>query len=220
MGVAPQNTMAAFRLALELGADGFELDVRASLDGELVVLHDEDLARSTDGRGRVSRTSAADLRGLRVGGEPVCLLVEALELAGEGALVHVEVKQPGIESAVVEAVRSAGRTGAVEYASFRGRSVSALRRADPGAGVALVQWHMAALAVRRAVRFGAQAVSVPAAVLLRSSVSRDAAQAGLRLYAWDVEPEQVAALRDAGVELAVADRPDLVLAALRDGRPA
>ena len=50
-GLAPQNTLRAFRLAIELGVDAVELDVRQSADGELVVIHDEDVAASTDGQG-------------------------------------------------------------------------------------------------------------------------------------------------------------------------
>lgn len=65
---APENTLAAFRLVMEQGADGIELDARLTADGEVVVFHDERLERTTDGRGRVRRHSLADLKRLDAGG--------------------------------------------------------------------------------------------------------------------------------------------------------
>ena len=59
---APENTMAAFRLALEAGADGLELDVQLTRDGEAVVIHDFTLDRTTDGSGFVAQYTLAELR--------------------------------------------------------------------------------------------------------------------------------------------------------------
>src|SRR5512143_199880 len=65
---APENTMAAFRLAAELGADGVELDVQLSKDGEVVVMHDSRVDRTTDGHGRIRDLPLAELRALDAGG--------------------------------------------------------------------------------------------------------------------------------------------------------
>ncbi len=64
---APENTLTAFRLAIQQGADGVELDARLTADGEVVVFHDERLERTTDGRGRVRRFPLAELKGLDAG---------------------------------------------------------------------------------------------------------------------------------------------------------
>ena len=100
---APENTLAAFRRALSLGVRWFELDVQMSRDGELVVIHDHTVDRTTNGTGEVGSLSLQDLRKLDSGswfdphyrGEPVPTLREMLELcASHGAGVLVEIKSP------------------------------------------------------------------------------------------------------------------------------
>ncbi len=63
--IAPENTLAAFERAHALGVDGFELDVRLSRDGEVMVIHDADVDRTTNGSGKVSAMTSAELRALR-----------------------------------------------------------------------------------------------------------------------------------------------------------
>ena len=63
-GYAPENTLEAFRLAMDMGADGFELDVHLSRDGELIVIHDETVDRTTNGTGRVMDLTLAQLKEL------------------------------------------------------------------------------------------------------------------------------------------------------------
>jgi glycerophosphoryl diester phosphodiesterase len=90
---APENTLAAFRAALEDGADGVELDARLTADGVVVVMHDDDVARTTNGTGRVSEMSFEQLRALRVRGtELVPTLDEVLALVGGRTAVVVEIK--------------------------------------------------------------------------------------------------------------------------------
>src|SRR2546426_332500 len=73
---APENTLAAFRLAADLGADAVELDVRRTVDGQLVVIHDASVDRTTDGTGRVAALTLDQLRRFDAGrkfGPPLCL---------------------------------------------------------------------------------------------------------------------------------------------------
>ena len=90
---ASENTLRAFALALDLGADGIELDVRLSADGVPVVLHDEGLDRTTTGAGAVREHTVAALRHLDAGsGQTVPTLAEVIELVSERALLDVEIK--------------------------------------------------------------------------------------------------------------------------------
>jgi len=98
---APGNTLAAFRLALEMGADGFELDIMLSADGHLVVIHDDTVDRTTDGSGPVRQKTLAELKALDAGarfdacfaGERIPTLQEVFDLvAGNRAFVNVELK--------------------------------------------------------------------------------------------------------------------------------
>ncbi len=115
---APENTLAAFRLAMEQGADGIELDVHLTADGRLCVIHDHSLARTTNGAGLVGEKSASELASLSAGGwfspvyanEKVPELLEVLEQLPNDTVVNVEIKNgpvfyPGIGKAAAELLR-------------------------------------------------------------------------------------------------------------------
>jgi glycerophosphoryl diester phosphodiesterase len=105
---APENTMAAFRAAEEDGAHGIELDLHLSRDGVPVVIHDEDVRRTTDGRGAVSRLTLGQLRHLDAGrwfapafvGERIPTLQEVLEWAGGRLRLNLEIKSAEAAEAV------------------------------------------------------------------------------------------------------------------------
>ncbi len=100
-GCWPENTLLAFRKALEAGARWLELDVHLSADGELVVIHDETLQRTTTGCGAVGDFTLAQLRQFDAGlGEPIPLLEEVLDLAAGQAAVNIELKGAATGAAV------------------------------------------------------------------------------------------------------------------------
>ncbi len=102
-GAAPENTLAAFQMAAALGADMIELDVRMSRDGELMVIHDRRVDRTTDGSGSVFRKSAADLQTLDAGswyarrftGEKIPSLRTVFRLLPHRIGLNIEVKTDG-----------------------------------------------------------------------------------------------------------------------------
>ncbi len=128
---APENTLASLRRAIELGLDGVEYDVRACASGDLVVIHDERLERTTDGQGPIGRL---DLRGLyavdaggwfskRFTGEPIPVLDEALtitmERRGSGPLHMIELKEQGLVGRLDELLSQHHPPIACRVASFR-----------------------------------------------------------------------------------------------------
>ena len=128
---APENTMAAFELALEQGAHGVELDAKLSADGEVVVIHDPSVERTTDGQGRVSQLDLTALRELDAGsffseqfkGEKIPALAEVFETIGKRAIINVELtnyKTPrdGLADKVCELVRRFGLQDSVLFSSF------------------------------------------------------------------------------------------------------
>lgn len=100
-GIAPENTLAAFKKAIEVGADMVELDVRLSRDGVVVVIHDESLERTTDGRGKVIDQTLDELKRWDAGskfhssfsGERIPTLQEVLQLAHGRVMVNIELKK-------------------------------------------------------------------------------------------------------------------------------
>jgi glycerophosphoryl diester phosphodiesterase len=92
---APENTVASFRKALEIGAQGVELDVRLTADGHLVIMHDDTVNRTTDGTGLVDEMTLEQVRRLRVGGEPVPTLREALKAVTPRGEAMLDLKSAG-----------------------------------------------------------------------------------------------------------------------------
>ncbi|MCY3624227.1 MAG: glycerophosphodiester phosphodiesterase family protein [Gammaproteobacteria bacterium] len=103
-GLFPENTLAGFAGALELGVDGVELDVRMA-GSEVVVMHDERVDRTTNGTGRVGELSFAELRRLDAGGgQPIPTLAEVLDLVPKQVMVNIELKAAGTALAVADIV--------------------------------------------------------------------------------------------------------------------
>jgi len=143
-GLAPSNTLAAFRLAAELGADGVELDVHLSADGVVVVIHDFTVDRTTDGAGWVANLPLEALKELDAGswfdpsfaGERIPTLEEVFEEVGHRLLINVELKVPpredrGLEAAVVGLVERQGLADRVLISSFNPYALRRVRRLAP-----------------------------------------------------------------------------------------
>lgn len=128
---APENTLAAFELALEQGAHGVELDAKLTVDGEVVVIHDPTVARTTQGKGRVSQLTLAALQELDAGsffsekynGEKIPTLAGVFEAIGDRALINVELtnyKTPrdGLANKVCGLVKRFGLEERILFSSF------------------------------------------------------------------------------------------------------
>ncbi len=128
---APENTLEAFELALQEGADGLEFDVKLSQDGRVVVIHDATLDRTTDGQGRVNRQRLAALRRLNAaahfpaaaGRAQIPTLEEVLERFGQRAILNIELTNytsplDGLVGRVVRLVRRFGLQDRVLLSSF------------------------------------------------------------------------------------------------------
>jgi glycerophosphoryl diester phosphodiesterase len=141
---APENTISAFKLAIEQGADGIELDVQLTSDGQPVCIHDEMLDRTTNGKGLVFHYSYDQISKLDAGykfeqyrGEPVPLLSQVMELlAPTNLLLNIELKNniltyEGMERKVVELVRTYQMQSRVNISSFNHYSLVEVHRLAP-----------------------------------------------------------------------------------------
>jgi glycerophosphoryl diester phosphodiesterase len=145
--IAPENTLAAARKAVEIGAYGSEFDVYASADGALVVMHDKKIDRTTNGKGEVTKLSLAQLRGLDAGswkgrefaGQRVPTLEEMLALLKHsGCRPVIEIKGQRIADKVIAAVRAAGMVDQAIVISFHKAAVKAVRTLEPRIPCALL----------------------------------------------------------------------------------
>ena len=153
-GAAPENTLGAFRKALEAGSDMIELDVHLSKDGKIVVIHDETLERTTDGQGKVVDHTLEDLKKLDAGSrfgadfsrERIPTLQEVLTLAKGKVLVNIEIKNPTHEKYAIteltekalQEVKREEMLDRVIFSSFNPVSLEWLRKKEPRARVAFL----------------------------------------------------------------------------------
>ena len=148
-GYAPENTLQAFQLAQEQGADGIELDVQLTKDGEVVVIHDETIDRTSTGKGYVRDYTLAELKKFsfhnhmeKYKGVKIPTLREVLELVKPGKMeVNIELKTgifwyPDIEEKTMKIVKEAGMEDRVIYSSFNHYSVQKVRSLDEKAETA------------------------------------------------------------------------------------
>lgn len=225
---APENTLRAFRLALDRGADGVELDVWRCRSGEAVVIHDERTGRVAGEDLAVREASLGDLRRLDVGawkgdahrGERIPLLEEVLE-ALPRAIVNVELKSRGrdlrLAEVVARVVARAGAGGRVVVSSFDWRLVTAFRVAAPDVPVGLLfdpdhPWRLRLAAALRLL--GPSAVH-PHRTLVTPARARAWTGRGLAVNVWTVDdPAEAAALAALGAAALITNVPDRIREAL------
>lgn len=148
---APENTMVAFQKAVELSADGIEFDVKCSKDGEMVIIHDQSLERTTNGHGRVNETNLKDLRNLDAGssfssefaGEKIPILSEVLEEFSKRLLINIELTNyasisDGLANKAAHLVKQMGVENRVFFSSFHPYNLFITRRILPNVSVALL----------------------------------------------------------------------------------
>lgn len=213
MGHRPENTLASFQLALDMGCPWLELDVYA-VEGELVVIHDDTLERTTNGRGNVMDKSFAELRALDAGdGQLIPTLTEVIELVNRRAVINIELKGPGTAAPVSRLLDDRCARGwspddflissfkhdelALASPAYRRGALFGRRsRADP---------------VAAARRLDAWSINLDLAMVTREIVDR-AHAAGFKLLVYTVnEPDDIDRMRALGVDGIFTNFPDRVL---------
>ena len=143
---APENTLTAFALAADMGAEMSELDVICTSDGKLVVFHDDTTGRWEATNRVVRDITYADMQSLDIRGERVPLLAEVLDLARtRGMRLNVELKHAGVAGPVLAAIHDARMTDAVIISSFEPLALHEVRAADARIPLAYLMgsdtWH-------------------------------------------------------------------------------
>jgi glycerophosphoryl diester phosphodiesterase len=231
-GLWPENSLLAFRQALGLGVDALEFDLHMTADGEVVVLHDPTLERTTTGAGRVRDLKLADLAGARlkardgtVTDELIPTFAQVLDLASKGSaelLPEIKIdanrqRYDRIEDKVLALVRARGLSARTTIQAFQPETIRRLRELEPKARTMLlvargdVERDRArpAEAVRRARDLGATDLGMNHR-LIDADVMAAARADGVRVSAWTVNDEaDIRRMIDLGVDVVMSDRPDL-----------
>jgi len=239
---APENTLAAFAAGLAAGADRLELDVHATRDGHVVVIHDATVDRTTDGTGEVRGMTLAELRALDAGARfpgvagdfpfrgrdvRVPTLAELLEACPDVPL-NIEIKQeePAIEHTVLATLDRYGARARVLLAAEEARIMERIRAAAPDVLTSfsaldvlgfVTAWHGGEIGTYRPPGV---ALQIPpsfgdVALVTGESVAL-AHDLGLEVHVWTIdEPGEMEALLDLGVDAIMTDVPLLGAAVLR-----
>ncbi|WP_217238336.1 glycerophosphodiester phosphodiesterase family protein [Streptomyces sp. AC555_RSS877] len=208
MGVEPENTLRSFVAAEQAGLDVIELDLHLSKDGALVVMHDTDVDRTTDGTGAIAEQTLAELRALDAGrGERVPVFEEVLD--GVHAPLQAEIKDVAAARALAEVMHRRDLAARVEVSSFHDEAIAEIARLVPGVRTALIASRFGPDIVDRAVAAGASTVCLNIR-RLTLEVVEDARKADLKIIGWVVNTQdQLRLVRALGLDGATTDYPEI-----------
>lgn len=206
MGVEPENTLRSFRRADHEGVDVIELDLHLSKDGELVVMHDADVDRTTDGSGPIGDHTLEELRALDAGlGERVPTFDEVVDAVS--APLQAEIKDVAAARVLADRLRRRELLDRVTVISFHDEALREVRELLPRLPLVLVAGGSSDTAPERARALGAHMVSLDLRHLTEDIVAR-CRKEDLRVISWTVNtPEDLARVRELGLDGVVTDMP-------------
>ncbi len=232
---APENTLAAFRLAAELGADGIELDTKLSRDGVVVVVHDATVDRTTNGSGRVSDLTLAELKRLDAGavfgpkfaGERIPTLEDVIDAVGDRLLINFELanyasRGDGLELKVVESIVERGLTERTMVSSFNPLGLRQVKRAAPRVVCGLLTRPGLKFTLRRlflAPLIPGLDARHPQHVMIDAAFVRRVHARGQKVNTWTVNDEaDMRRMIELGVDSIMTNRPDVLQRIVADER--
>lgn len=228
--VAPENTLPAFAKAIEMGAAGIELDTQATADGQLIVLHDFRLERTTTGSGPLREHTLAQLQAVDAGirfdesfaGTPIPTLEEVFDLVGDRCRVNVEIKNMAWDGGrevepLVEMIQRRKLHEQVIVSSFNPIALMKMRWADPSIALGLLYSEELPVFLRRAwlgPLIAPEALH-PHHTQIDEAYMAWARSQGHYVNTWTVnDPDEARRLAALGVDTIISDVPDVILAAI------
>jgi len=235
--LAPENTLGAFENALKIGVDMVECDVHLSKDGEVVVMHDPDISRTTNGTGQIGALTLAELKQLNAAAkfadpkwspQAVPTLAQVLDLVKGKAGIQIEIKlaagnkrYDGIEKKVIDLVNARGMTNDVIIISFDFPTIQDVKKIDSRIKTGALSrgdWVMAMspeqIAVEIMTTTGAD-YFMPTAGVLNETMVRAIHGRGAKIGVWTVNAaSDMQRLAGWGVDAITSDRPDELKRAL------
>lgn len=208
MGVEPENTLRSFVAAERAGLDLIELDLHLSKDGALVVMHDAEVDRTTDGTGPIAERTLAELRTLDAGrGERVPVFEEVLDAVK--APLQAEIKDVAAARALAEVMHRRDLVNRVEVSSFHDEAIAEIARLVPGVRTALIASRYGTDIAERAVQAGAATVCLNIR-RLNLEVVEHARKADLKIIGWVVNTlDHLRLVRALELDGATTDYPEI-----------
>jgi glycerophosphoryl diester phosphodiesterase len=229
-GHAPENTLAAFKQAVALGATFIETDLQLTRDARFVAIHDDTVNRTTNGQGAVHDLTLAELRKLDAGswfgsefaGERIPTLEEILEFSKKNDVVfYLELKPGGSwggEHALIGALRESQEIARSVVISFDAGVLAAIRKVEPTLMTGLLYDGQIDDPLGKAVEIGARQVAVRGDLVTPWMLGQ-ARRRDLQVVCWTVNhPAHMRMLMSAGVDGIMSDYPDRLVAVEKKGK--
>ncbi len=213
-GLEPENTMRAFRKAMELGVREVELDVHESLDGYLVVIHDDKVGRTTNGKGRVSELTLFQLQKLDAGkGEAIPRLESVLNLFKKSSMiVNLEIKRSGCEQSVVNLIRDFRMEHQTVVISFLPEVLRTVKNLSPRLDIGLIIKRRRKNVLKLAEELKAERILIKHS-LATPRLVRTAHLMNFRIIVWTVDnPKDIRKMIALNVDGICSNYPDRVQA--------
>jgi len=223
-GVAgyPENTLAAFKKAVELGADGVEFDVQLTKDGEIVVIHDEFIDRTMNGSGLVKDHTLAELRALNVGeffnsefkNQKIPTLREVLEIVKDMEIINIELKNhlsyPNLETKVLKLVDEFKIRDKVIISSFNHYSLEKIKKIQPAIKTGALLMAKIINPADYAFKRGFDALHMQFLTIDQKTIEK-AHFMGMKICAYTVNySESVIDLLEKGVDMIITDNIEMI----------
>jgi glycerophosphoryl diester phosphodiesterase len=208
---APENTLTSFKKALEIGVDAVELDVRKTKDNQIVVIHDADVKRTTNGEGLVSELTLKEIKSFSAeGGEKIPTLEETLDFLDKKVKVFVELKETGVEEQVLSIVHAKGLEKNVVITSFLEDALKKVRELDKDIETGLI-YAKHKNPVKAALELKANYLFAFYRFTHTANVQK-AHENGLKVIVWTINtPQEVEEYAKKGVDGIASDKPDILM---------
>lgn len=213
----PENTLRSFKKALELGVDAVELDVRRTKDGEIVVIHDAKVDRTTNGKGLVSDLTLKEIKQLVTEkGEKIPTLEEALDFLDKKVKILIELKETDLENRVLNSIHEKGLEKKVIIVSFLEEALRKVRELNDEMETGLI-YTRHKNPIKTALELRANYL-LPLYRFTHTTNVQKAHENGLKLIVWTInKQEEVSEYVKKGVDGIASDKPD-ILEASSSGR--
>ncbi|MDT0641270.1 glycerophosphodiester phosphodiesterase family protein [Zunongwangia sp. F363] len=213
-GHLAENTLESIAKAISFGVDMIEIDVHRCASGEIVVLHDFTLDRTTNGSGEIAKKDWQFLKGLRVEGKyKIPLLTDVLELIEGKCAINIELKGLNTAEAVCDIVKEHIKTGNWEYqdfilSSFQKNELFEVRKYNEQMPIGVLSKASLSEAIKLGKQLKASAIHPSAGIVTRDNV-REAQAEGFKVNVWTInEPEAIARMKEFEVDGIISDFPD------------
>lgn len=214
-GLAPENTLLAFRKAIELKVDAIELDVRLTKDKKLVVIHDDSLERTTNGKGLVSKKTLKELKELDAGnGQKIPELDEVLKLCKGKTKIHIELKEDTVDK-VLSLIKKRKLNDSVVIISFNSSFLEKVKKEMPEIETGLI-FAQKPLNLLQQIKEAKVNAIHPLTAITNKALVEFAHKNNLKIRPWTANnPKEMYRLKALNVDGIYTDYPDRLIKVLR-----